>query len=324
MNFPIHSRLHPLPFLSHPDCEVFIKRDDELLGGIGTKARKYASLLPAIPKNTPVHVLGGPHSNNVLALTQILKQEGIEPKLFLKRSRSTQSPKKQEPHHTEKAHKNLVLRQLQPEKACGNFLMLSQLQPSITWVDDFQEAQSPDAFVIPEGAAHPAAIEGLFSLAQEIHEQGPYDHILTVAGTGQMASILSLGLGLLGSKATLHLLLLADDQAHFLERFENWKRLFELWAETSVQAVPFKFYTPSIGKSFGPQTSAHWKFHQHFAEKTGIFLDPIYNGKLFFEAENIIKPLRGKALILHCGGVNSLMGFSHQIQKTLNKSLTIN
>src|SRR5579883_147233 len=80
-DYPTHSRVHPLREFP---C-VFVKRDDELGFGIsGSKFRKYRCLIPQLREKKEVIVLGGPSSNHVLSLTQLLIENGIQPILYLK------------------------------------------------------------------------------------------------------------------------------------------------------------------------------------------------------------------------------------------------
>src|SRR5689334_20163693 len=76
---PLYSRVHPLRGFNSPGVFCYVKREDEL--PFGAKGRKYRSLIPWIIAQKPKQVilLGGPFSNHVVALAQVLLENGIEP-----------------------------------------------------------------------------------------------------------------------------------------------------------------------------------------------------------------------------------------------------
>ena len=82
----LHSRVHPLRSFEVHSGKCFVKREDELGFGVsGTKVRKYLSFLPGFLQQKPDEavIIGSAYSNHVLSLSQLLKENGIEPILFL-------------------------------------------------------------------------------------------------------------------------------------------------------------------------------------------------------------------------------------------------
>jgi len=74
------TRIHPLPsrVLGR---RAWILREDELSAGVtGSKLRKFASLLPQLEsQETQVAgMIGGPNSNNLVGLAQMLKERKIQ------------------------------------------------------------------------------------------------------------------------------------------------------------------------------------------------------------------------------------------------------
>lgn len=84
--YPSHSRIHPLKTFGDAQTPCFVKREDELGFGIsGFKIRKYSSLIPhlQVHKIKEAILIGGPYSNNIVGLTQLMIENNIQPTLFL-------------------------------------------------------------------------------------------------------------------------------------------------------------------------------------------------------------------------------------------------
>ena len=84
-----HSRIHPLPgYLPlQAGAPIYIKREDELSAGVvGTKLRKYLSILPHLEQYqyTDAILVGSAHSNNVMGLSQLLIERGIRVHVLIK------------------------------------------------------------------------------------------------------------------------------------------------------------------------------------------------------------------------------------------------
>jgi D-cysteine desulfhydrase len=83
------SRCHPLNgyLPQRPSAPLFIKREDELnANAVGTKHRKYLSLLPTLQHSGSrrVILIGSAHSNNVLGLAQLLRSRDFDLSVIIK------------------------------------------------------------------------------------------------------------------------------------------------------------------------------------------------------------------------------------------------
>jgi 1-aminocyclopropane-1-carboxylate deaminase len=282
------SRIHPLR--SYP-VGFYIKRDDELSFGVsGSKWRKMLSLIPALQAKGVKQALliGGAHSNNVLALGQRLREVGIRPIGILL-----------EPHD-----KSLK----------GNFLLSSLFLSEIHWipreawhdVGAIAAKLAPEgSLIIPEGADMAEAYLGAQTLARDIErneaELGQrFAHIFLDSGTGLTARACIEGMK--DSPAEFHVVTMAPSQ---------------LPVRPNVHA-----YRPRLRASFGAVSPQIFSFIRDFAAREGVLLDPLYSAKLFYEAEHIAKEkeLKGPALIVHSGGALSLMGFSDQLARAIGRS----
>ncbi len=316
VDYPCQSRVHRLPSFDTDTCSCYVKRDDELGFGIsGTKVRKYRSLLPFLLKERfdEVIVIGGVNSNNVLGLVQLLIENRIAPRLFLRGDPSR--PTVGNGFLTRMLVSESVVRWLSREEWTHVEELAHQYARE-------QETLGRRVFVVPEGASCEQSLAGSLTLALDIQRNEeqvahPLEHIFIDAGTGLSAIGLLLGLAYTKASNHTHVLLLADDEAAFLERLKSFHDLFE---KSIAQPCPmphrFTLYHPENAPSFGSTNARVWQEIRDVARCEGFFLDPIYSAKLFVEARRILtqQHLVGHSLLVHGGGALALAGFQAQLQ----------
>jgi len=313
-NYANHSRIHRLKMFSHTAARCYVKREDELSFGVsGSKLRKFLSIIPYCLSHNikKAVVIGGAYSNHVLAASQLLIENSINPQLFLL-----------------KAH------QL---KRTGNYLLTSLLVPaeSITWIsrNDWPQVHriveqyvAANTLVIPEGACMTQALPGALTLALDILRNQQehnliFDHIFIDAGTGMMVIAVILVFHWLQMKTHIHVVLLAGDEEKFYHRIYQLRLLFEdLIEETIAEILPsslLSLYRPCVAPAFGATNQLIFESIKHFLRHEGIITDPIYSAKLFLTAEKVIieKSLTGNILLIHSGGGFTLMGFETDLAK---------
>lgn len=294
----LESRIHRLNHFPDNGVVCYAKRDDELGCGIsGSKIRKYSSLMPYLINKGIKHliIIAGPQSNNLLSALQLAREHQLKVTAFLIKPR------------------NLEIQ--------GNF-KLSRLfleEQEIIWVtrEDWPHVQElanhflnelkEPGFVLTEGASVPEAMVGALSLAADIihNEQSSgviFQHVFVDAGTGFSAAALIKGMAERNHQASIHVLLLADDEHTFRLKLKNWIR--------EVPPQVYCFY-PETAKSFGSVNQAIKHEIRRLAREEGILADPIYSAKLFHSARMYIKNknLKGNVLIIHSGGVLTMAGF---------------
>ncbi len=314
-DYPSTSPIHGLGSFSNARLKCFVKREDELGFSIsGTKFRKYRTLIPFLKERCceEVVIIGGAFSNHVLSITQLLIENGIRPTLFLKGPR--------------------------PLIKGGNFLFLQMLvsDSSIHWIS---KAEWPEALhraseyardkintvVLPEGAAVFLAFLGGLTLPLDIlrNEEDlkvEFDHLFLEVGTGWSAAALLLGLAYVKRTIFCHLLLLANTEKNFRSQLELIHADFELWlGEKCPFPTHFSCESSSLAPSFGSTNTELFRFLIQTARSEGLFLDPIYSGKLFFHAKKKFEAnaLSGNALVIHSGGALTLAGFQDRLDTDL-------
>jgi 1-aminocyclopropane-1-carboxylate deaminase len=317
---PRHSRIHPLRSFSRDNC--FVKREDELGFGIsGTKVRKYLSLLPLILQERPdeVIVIGSAYSNHVLSFSQLLRENRIDPLLFL-----LGDP-------TCKMQGNLLYSALIADPKNIHWFSRSKWSRIDQIAQTFAEERANEnkkTRVVPKGANCAAALPGALTLALDIlrnEEENNivFDHLFIDSGTGMTACALLLAFAYLHKPIVLHILQIAGEKEEFHQILAERKKDFEaLLGEAIPSPTHFRLYRPSIAPSFGSVNATIFKTIAEIARTEGFLTDPVFTAKLFYEGKKILAEqyLEGNILFIHSGGGLGLTGFQEEIAKALKNS----
>jgi 1-aminocyclopropane-1-carboxylate deaminase len=307
LEYPHHSRIHSLKTIYKLDFKCYIKREDEL-GLFGSKIRKLSSLIFYLleEKAQEAVVIGSANSNHVLGLTQLLIENGIHPRLFLLES-----------HHPETKGNALLTQLLVPRNKIR--WVTRQEWPQMMKIAQayVNETARKKVVIIPEGGCMPQALPGALSLVCDtaLNEQQlgfQFNHLFIDSGTGLMAIAFLLGLAFLQHPGHVHVVLIAGKKEEFLDQLKNFHLHFSSFMEQECPLpTHFSLHYPHQAKSFGSTTKETFRMIEHLAQNEGVLCDPIYNAKLFLEAQHCIttQNLRGNALIIQSGGTLSLPGF---------------
>lgn len=308
------TRTHALP--TSFDNSLFIKREDELSSGIsGSKLRKYASLIPHLKKEGVRHVaiIGGPNSNNVVGLLQILKEAGI--------------------------HFQLFLREAADHRKQGNALFLDMLAPreSITVISrenwntvkqaaaTFLSNLNVPSYLITEGAICAESLPGCLTLAEDLlrnETSGPFfSHLYIDSGTGMSSIGLILGLATLDpkyEKRRIHISLIAGAEDEFVANLERFKQTLLDKLEIETLSLPtFDFLHPPIAKKFGSVSASLFQACRNIAKTEGLLIDPTYSVKHYMAMQEHRRKhtATGTALFIFNGSALGLAGFQEQLAK---------
>jgi 1-aminocyclopropane-1-carboxylate deaminase len=308
-----HSRVHPSRQLG---SHVFIKREDESgFGMSGSKRRKFASLLPALHAQQirRVVLIGSARSNHVIALSQLLLEQGIEPYFLLKQN-----------HQPEPQGNSLLLGLLaKPERI--RYLDREAWKERDGHAREWVDKLGPGATFVPEGGFCREALPGACTLLPDIIEnekqQGlTFEQVWVDAGTGLTAAALILMSVNMREKRHIHVVLMAEDEAAFLKRYQQCAR----WFFHSESMPPFpqdrvSFHYPPTARSFGSVNRKVMEEVVSLARTEGLLCDPVYTAKLFLTARHYfsLHPPQQPHLILHGGGGTGLFGFGEKLQAVL-------
>ncbi|MEJ1298612.1 MAG: hypothetical protein RPU64_16800 [Candidatus Sedimenticola sp. (ex Thyasira tokunagai)] len=318
-NLTRSSRIHRLnAYLPGFDSAAhYIKREDELNAGVvGSKWRKYLSLLPALEHLgvDEAILIGSAHSNNVMGLAQILIERGIGVCACVK-----------QPGSNELNGNHLLLRMLVDDGDI-RYLSHSEWPQAETIAQQWaveREQQGKTVVVIPEGGDHPDVLPGTLTLAQDLYHNEQqlgtlFNDIWTDSGTGVSSIGLLLGLRLLGMvERRVHITLIAGCEREFHERYLRHQQ----WLEAQLQeTVPKKgpvidFHKPATAPSFGSVNKTLLRETATIARQTGILMDPVYSAKHLYTVKCAmeVSPPEGAQLILYNGGPLGLCGFQKRL-----------
>ena len=164
-----------------------------------------------------------------------------------------------------------------------------------------------DFYLVPEGGTNALAVKGCEEILLPEDEQ--FTHIACAVGTGGTIS------GLINSAVNNQRVLgfpalkgegLLDDICKFAAK-GNWQL-----------ATDYHF------GGYGKVTEELIVFMNDFFEKTGIPLDPVYTGKMFFGVIDLIHkgyfPENSNILLIHTGGLQGIAGMNREL---LRKKLPI-
>lgn len=274
------------PIFTEKEVQVFVKRDDMIHPFIsGNKWRKLKYILREAEILNKKHLVtfGGAYSNHLLATACAAAKFGLKSTGLVRG----------EPVQNELL---MLCRILGMEL---RFTDRSSYRNKLELFEkDFQN--DPDTFFIDEGGAGFQAVRGCAELVDELTDQ--YDHIFCAAGTGTTAAGIISGI----KKHTL------QTKTHVIPVLKGGGFLIAEIEKYSDTPIPFEFHADYHFGGYAKTTAELLNFIQRFSRKTGILIDPVYTGKMFFAIFDLISKdqlLPGsKILALHTGGLFGILG----------------
>lgn len=292
--FDIHSPEQEIKhaLFKEKEVRVFIKRDDKIHPFIsGNKWRKLKYILhEAFAQNKKKLVtFGGAWSNHLLATAAAAAKFNFQSYGFV-RGEKVENP---------------VL------AMCKLFGM----QLHFVSREDYRDKENLysklfekdlEALYIPEGGCGKDAILGCSEIINELTRN--YDTLFCAAGTGTTAA--GLAQGILNNHKTTQLHVVPVLKGGFIPT-----EIEKLGVDT--QEIHFH-----DDYHFGGYAKTHpslLHFVKEFTSHTGILIEPIYTGKSFFAAFDMIKkdrfPKNSKILLLHTGGLTGILGMYDKFSK---------
>ncbi|HTD99941.1 MAG TPA: pyridoxal-phosphate dependent enzyme [Mucilaginibacter sp.] len=266
--------------------QVFIKRDDLIHPIIsGNKWRKLKYLLKQAQSENKTHLVtfGGAYSNHLLATAAAAAKFGF---------RSTGIVRGEEVDND-----TLFLCRLH-----GMQLLFTDRESYRDKPALFNKYFGGDtnAFFIDEGGASELAAKGCSELIDELIET--YDHIICACGTGTTAAGIINGI-------TLHKF---DTQFHSIPVLKNGEFLRKDINSFLLTTADYHLHNDYHFGGYGKVTDELINFVKRFVAETGILIEPVYTGKMFYAlydlvAKNNFKP-GSRILAIHTGGIWGLLG----------------
>lgn len=293
--FRIYSPVEPLdfPLFREKNLTLHMKRDDLIhpfISGNKWRKLKYTLQNAADQRKSHLVTFGGAWSNHLLATACAGAKFGFKTTAFVRGEPVTNA--------------NLSL--------CALFGMELRFVARTAYRDKlalFHQnfGADPTAYFIDEGGYSPEGSKGCGEILNELSQV--YDHIFCAAGTGTTLAGMACALAARKSNTRLHgISVLAGGD--FL-----YRRIADLCPEADAH-----LYTLHTGYHFGgyaktkPELNA---FIQHFCQKTGILIEPVYTGKLCYAVFDLARAnyfAEGdRILLIHTGGLVGLLGMEKSL-----------
>ena len=293
IDLPINS---PIEEIKHPDFEekevqVFVKRDDLIHPYIsGNKWRKLKYILAEAEGKKQKHLVtfGGAYSNHLLATACAAAKFGFS-STGMVRGEKQNNP-------------TLLLCQLFGMKL--EFIDRESYQYKRELFSKYFK-QDLNAFFIDEGGAGEAAVKGCSELIDEL--TADYDHIFCAAGTGTTAAGILMGIEKNQLPTKLNVIPVLKG-ADFLKA-----DIFNFSGSNN-----FNFHPDYHFGGYAKTTPELMEFIKSFTSSTGILIDPVYTGKMFYSIFDLISkdvfPRASRILAIHTGGSFGVLGMAEKFQ----------
>jgi len=289
-----------LPILEANNCQLFIKREDEIHPLVsGNKFRKLKYNLKAAKQNKTKTLLtfGGAFSNHILATAvagklQNFKTIGVirgdELGQDLSKTLATNSTLRAAYEYGMKFE--FISREKYRDKMSSDFLQKLELKYG-------------DFYTLPEGGTNALAVKGCEEILTS--DDNEFDYICSCVGTGgTIAGIIN---SIEAPQKVIGFPALKGD--FLIKEIQQYCRGQKNWQLVS----DYHF------GGYGKYSDELIHFINRFKEDTTIPLDPIYTGKMMFGVLDMIKknsfPKGSKILIIHSGGIQGIEGFNHRLKR---------
>jgi len=283
----IHSPVEEIknPLFIKKGIQVFVKRDDMIHPFIsGNKWRKLKYTLREAKSQNKDHLVtfGGAYSNHLLATACAGAKFGFQTSGFVRGE--------------EVKNETLTLCRL-----FGMRLIFidrdSYKHKKSLFEEHFQNNNK--AYFIDEGGAGALAIKGCAELIDELPEV--YDHIFCAAGTGTTASGIIKGI-MESSIPTI---------THVIPVLKG-AELLKTEIEENSGSNSFEFHAGYHFGGYAKTDDQLLTFIKDFCSTSGILIEPVYTGKMFFSLFDLISKDHfnqgSKILAIHTGGLSGISG----------------
>lgn len=288
--FDFHSPIErlKLPLFDQKEIRVDVKRDDLIHPFIsGNKWRKLKYVLQMAQSQNKKHLVtfGGAWSNHIVATACAGAKFGFRTTAFIRGEQVS----------------NPLL------SLCKIFGMDLKFVTRTTYSDkstlfDTYFGKDKQAFFINEGGHSAAGAQGCREIIEGL--DNVYDHIFCACGTGTTLA------GLYMEKTARSL----TTSLHGVPVLAGGEFLKNAVAELYPQAdtTNIVWHTDYHFGGYAKATTELIHFIQWFCANTGILIEPVYTGKLFYAvfdliAKDYFQP-NDKILIVHTGGLTGLLG----------------
>lgn len=274
-----------LPLSEEKEIKISIKRDDMIHPYIsGNKWRKLKYLLIKARDESKDHLVtfGGAWSNHILATAAAAAQFKFKSTAYIRGDKVD----------------NPVLGLCQLFGMNIHFVTREEYKNKEELFLKYHY-NDPSCFFINEGGYSVEAARGCEEIISEL--TGSYDYIFAACGTGATLAGLAKG----ASK------FLPNTRIHGIPVLKGGD-FIEAAVHTLCPGVEIKLHTDYHFGGYAKTKPELIEFIKSFCKETGILIEPVYTGKLFFAVMDLISKNYFKKgeriLILHSGGLTGFLG----------------
>ncbi len=292
----------PISKIKINDRTIFVKREDLIhpfLSGNKYRKLKYNIREAKRLNSSQIISFGGAYSNHIHALSYICKEEEIKLKLLIRGERVS----------------NPTLEYVQKTGAEMLFIDRKKYRKrnDPAFIEEIL-AEHKAAYIIPEGGSNVLALQGIREMMDEIYQvfddSNPI-HFCVSYGSG--ASSIGM-LTQLRERDSLHIFPALKIQ-DFDKEFESKLDFLKVRQRGNVN-IHSDYHFGGFAK-FTPELL---DFMNTFKSQNNFALDPIYTGKMFYGAAELIDQgtLSGDLIVLiHTGGLQGISGFNERFGNVL-------
>lgn len=291
IDLPVYSPVEQIlfPLFTQKGVKVFVKRDDLIHPYIsGNKWRKLKYILRDAENRNKKHLItfGGAYSNHLLACACAAAKFGFKSTGIVR---------------GEEVRNEILLF----SRLLGMNLRFTDRESYRDKAGLFQKhfEDDQDAYFIDEGGAGKLAAMGCSELIGELAEE--YDHIFCAAGTGTTAAGILSGIASHSLSSQMHIIPVLKGVEYLKSEIQNLSGFSS-----------FEFHTDYHFGGYAKTSPELLAFIQNFCSNTGILIDPVYTGKMFYSIFDMVskdhfKP-GTKILAIHTGGASGISGMAER------------
>lgn len=274
---------------------LWVKREDlsdPFISGNKWRKLKYIVEKAKSLKKNHLVTFGGAHSNHLLATAAAASRNGFQSTAFVRGEKLT--------------NEMLFL--------CELFGMELRFTDRESYRDkqllyNRHFANNPSSYFIDEGGASEEAVKGCAEIIDELDQH--YDHIFCCAGTGTTAAGLLRGIHKHNLSTKLHVISALKGGEFLREEISKYEKNLEaLILHTDYHFGGYAKTKPEL-----------LQFIKQFVASTGILIDPVYTGKMFFAIHQLANcgklNFDDKILALHTGGIFGLFGMQEKFNELI-------
>lgn len=293
---PVHQLQHRL--FDDTGLKVFIKRDDlihPIISGNKWRKLKYPLIKAQSDNKSHLVTFGGAYSNHLLATAAAAARFGFKATGFVRGE--------------EVNNDTLFLCKLHGMQLIFTDRESYRDKPAL-----FQRyfSDNADAFFIDEGGASAEAARGCSELVAELPQV--YQHIFCACGTGTTAAGIINGINQHQLPTIFNAIPVLKNGEFMRDEIGRYAPLPTLAEGEGLSN--FQLHTGYHFGGYGKTTPELIDFVKTFIAETGILIEPIYTGKMFYAIFDLAR--RGyfapgsEILAIHSGGIWGLLGMKEK------------